>query len=289
MSKISKWTYKKTKSEVILFSFVLVFFTFYAITLIFPFVWAFLSSLKTDDEFYESAFALPRDWLFSNYIKAFSEFKIGDTTMVGMIGNSLWLTFMGTFVAIMCSSATAYIIAKYPFKGSKIIFNVAIFTMIIPIVGNLPSMYKLVTSLHLNNPIGIIALYAGGFGYNFIILHGFYRSLSWEYAEAAFIDGASHFKTYWKVMMPQAAPAIIAMSILSCIGIWNDYYTPFLYLKEYPTLALGIYQFDIIQNYRSNMPVYFCAILISTIPILILYICFQDTIMKNSVAGGLKG
>lgn len=280
---------KKTKGEIILYTIVFIIFSIYAISLIFPFIWTFLSSLKTDDEFYESAFALPKQWLFKNYITAFSEFKIGNTTMIGMIFNSLWLTFAGTFVSIMVSSASAYIIAKYPFKGSKWIFNIAVFTMIIPIVGNLPSMYKLVTTLHLNNPIGILALYCGGFGYNFIILHGFYRSLSWEYAEAAFIDGAGHFKTYFKVMLPQAKPAIIAMSILSCIGIWNDYYTPFLYLKDYPTLALGIYQFDIIQEYRSNVPIYFCAILLSTIPILLVYIFFQDTIMKNSVAGGLKG
>ena len=280
---------KRTKSERVLYAIIFVIFMVYAISLVFPFVWTFLSSLKTDDEFYESAFALPKHWLFVNYITAFKEFKIGKTSMIGMIFNSLWLTFFGTFVSVMISSASAYIIAKYPFKGSKMIYNIAVFTMIIPIVGNLPSMYRLVTTLHLDNPVGILVLYCGGFGYNFIILHGFYRSLSWEYAEAAMIDGAGHFKTYFKVMMPQAKPAIIAMSILSCIGIWNDYYTPFLYLKNYPTLALGIYQFDITQTYRSNTPVYFCAILLSTLPILLIYIFFQDTIMKNSVAGGLKG
>ena len=281
---------KLTLAQKIVFTAVFVLFSLYAVSIIFPFVWAFLGSLKTDDEYYEKVFALPKQWLFSNYVTAFSEFKIKQTTMIGMIGNSLWLTFSGTFVAVMVSSATSYIVAKYPFWGTKIIYRVAIFTMIIPIVGNLPAMYKLVVSdLHLNNPLGILALYAGGFGFNFIILHGFYRSVSWSYAEAGFVDGATDWTVYWKIILPQAFPAIISISILSCIGIWNDYMTPFLYLKEYPTLALGIYQFDIIQTFRSNIPVYYCAIIMSILPILIVFCCFQETIMENTVAGGIKG
>jgi raffinose/stachyose/melibiose transport system permease protein/N-acetylglucosamine transport system permease protein len=269
---------------------VFIFFSLYAVSIIFPFVWAFIGSLKTDDEYYEKVFALPKEWLFSNYKRAFEEFEINKTKMMGMIGNSVWLTFSGTFVAVMVASATAYIIAKYPFWGTKIIYRIAIFTMIIPIVGNLPAMYKLVVSdLKINNPVGVLALYAGGFGFNFIILHGFYRSVSWSYAEAAFVDGATDWTVYWKIILPQALPAIVSISILSCIGIWNDYMTPFLYLKKYPTLALGIYQFDIIQQHQSNMPVYYCAIILSVMPILIVFCCFQNTIMENTVAGGIKG
>lgn len=280
---------RRTVPERIVFVCIFILFSIYAVTLIFPFVWAFLSSLKTDDEYYEKVFALPRNWLFSNYVQAFREFKIGETGMFGLIGNSIWLTFAGTFVAVMTASATAYIEAKYKFWGTKIIYSVAIFTMIIPIVGNLPSMYKLVTSLHLNNPIGILTLYAGGFGFNFLILYGFYRSVSWTYAEAGFIDGASHMTVYWRIILPQAKPALVSIAILSCIGVWNDYYTPLLYLRDNPTLALGIYQFDLIQQFRSNMPVYYCAIILSVLPIFIVFCLFQETIMENTVAGGLKG
>lgn len=145
---------KRTRAEKIVLSLVFVVFLLYALSLIFPFVWAMLSSLKTDDEYYERVFALPRDWLFVNFIKAFDEFTIGRTNFAGMFANSLWLTFSGTFVAVMVSSATSYVIAKYNFKGNSLIYKIAIFTMIIPIVGNLPSMYKLVVELNLNNPVG---------------------------------------------------------------------------------------------------------------------------------------
>lgn len=283
---------KKMKSSLtkkIVFTIVFIIFAFYTVTVLFPIVWSIISSLKTDDEYYARVFALPQHWLFGNYIKAFKEFKVGETGMIGMIGNSLWLAFAFTFVSIMVSSATAYVIAKYKFWGSKLIYSLAIFIQIIPIFGSFPATYRLIVGLGLNNPVGIVLTATGGFGFNFIMLTGFYRSVSWTYAEAAFMDGASDLKVYLRVIMPQAMPAITAIAIMGFIGNWNDYFTPLVYLKDNPTLALGIYQFDIIQQYRSNMPVYYCAIVISMIPVLLIFCFFQNTIMENTVAGGLKG
>ncbi len=283
-----RWKHR-AKSEQIILIVIAVIFGIYALSLLVPFVWAFISSLKTDDEYYEKVFSLPRDWLFGNYVKAFTEFQVSGVTFIGMFANSLWLTIASTFISIMVTSMTAYTIAKYDFRGNGFIYKLAIFIMVIPIVGNLPSQYKLITDLSINNPIGILLLYTGGFGMNFIILHGTYRSISWNYAEAAFIDGASNWTVYWRIMLPQAMPALIALAVLSCVGTWNDYMTPFLYLKSSPTLALGIYQFDVMQQYRSNVPIYYCGVLLSMLPILILYSCMQKTIMTNTVAGGLKG
>ncbi len=279
----------RSRTEKIVLAFVFVFFILYTVSLLIPFFWAFISSLKTDDEYFEKVFAWPRDWLFSNYIRAFREFEVYGVSFMGMFGNSLWLTVMGTFISIMVTSMTAYTIAKYNFVGNRFIYRLAIFIMVIPIVGNLPAQYKLILDLGINNPVGILLLYTGGFGMNFIILHGAYRSISWNYAEAAFIDGASDWTVYWRIMLPQAVPSLIALSILGAIGIWNDYMTPFLYLKTTPTLALGIYQFDVMQQYRSNVPIYYCGVLMSMLPILILFCCMQKTIMTNTVAGALKG
>ena len=279
----------RSRTEKIVLAFVFVLFMLYTVSLLVPFFWAFISSLKTYDEYFEKVFAWPKEWLFSNYIRAFSEFEVRGVTFMGMFGNSLWLTVMGTFISIMVTSMTAYTIAKYNFFANRFIYRLAIFIMVIPIVGNLPAQYKLVTDLGINNPVGILLMYTGGFGMNFIILHGAYRSISWNYAEAAFIDGASDWTVYWRIMLPQAMPSLIALAILGAIGTWNDYMTPFLYLKSTPTLALGIYQFDVMQQYRSNIPIYYCGVLMSMLPILILFCCMQKTIMTNTVAGALKG
>lgn len=280
---------RKNRAEKIILWLVFALFALYAVSLLVPFVWAFFSSLKTDDEYYNKVFALPKQWLFSNYLNAFKEFKVGKTTFVEMFANSLWLALMGSFISVMVTSMTAYTVAKYKFHVRDFLYKLAIFLMVIPVVGNLPAMYRLIVSLGLNNPIGILVLWTGGFGMNFIILHGVYKSISWTYAEAAFMDGASDTRVYWQIMLPQALPVLVSVGVLSCIGIWNDYTTPFLYLKNSPTLALGIYQFDIAQQYRSNIPVYYCGVLMSVIPILILYCCMQKTILTNTVAGGLKG
>ena len=173
-----------------------------------------------------------------------------------MFINSIILTLGGTIVSTIVASMTAYVIAKYDFVGRKFLYNMAIFTFIIPIVGNLPATYKLVNDLGLMNNIGILVLYAGGFGFNFIILHSYFKSIPWSYAEAAFMDGASNFQVFRKVMLPLARGPITSIALISGIGIWNDYMTPFLYLDEKPTLSLGIYMFQEIMIYKSNYPLF---------------------------------
>ena len=279
---------KSTKEKIVLW-IVFGVFVVYAISLLIPFVWAFFSSLKTDDEYYGRVFSWPKDWLFSNYINAFSQFKVGKVTFAQMFLNSVWLAIGGTLVSVMVTSMTAYTVAKYEFFGSKFLYKLAIFLMVIPIVGNLPATYRLVVSAGLDNPVGILVLWTGGFGMNFVILHGAYKSVSWTYAEAAFMDGASDSRVYWSIMLPQAVPVLVSLGVLSFIGVWNDYQTPFLYLRKTPTLALGIYQFDLMQQYRSNIPVYYCGVLMSIVPVLLLYCFMQKTILQNTVAGGLKG
>ena len=279
---------KSTKEKIVLWV-VFALFLAYAISLLIPFIWAFFASLKTDDEYYERVFAWPQWWLFSNYIRAFSDFKVGNYNFIQMFFNSLWLAAAGTLISVMVTSMTAYTVAKYNFFCRDFLYKLAIFLMVIPVVGNLPSTYRLVSSLQLNNPIGILVLWTGGFGMNFIILHGTYKSVSWAYAEAAFMDGASDARVYWSIMLPQAVPVLVSVGVLSFIGIWNDYQTPFLYLKKAPTLALGIHQFDLMQQYRSDIPAYYCGVLMSLVPVLVLYCCMQKTILTNTVAGGLKG
>ncbi len=107
--------------------------------------------------------------------------------------------------------------------------------------------------------------------------------------EAVFIDGGGHFTVYLRVMLPQSMPMCFALGIVSLIGLWNDYNSTLLYLSDYPTLATGLYLFQYVPSIRADYPLYFAAIIMATIPVVILYACFQDAIMTNSVAGGLKG
>ena len=280
----------RSRTEKIVLAFVFVLFMLYTVSLLVPFFWAFISSLKTNDEYFEKVFAWPKEWLFSNYIRAFSEFEVRGVTFMGMFGNSLWLTVMGTFISIMVTSMTAYTIAKYNFFANRFIYRLAIFIMVIPIVGNLPAQYKLVTDLGINNPVGILLMYTGGFGMNFIILHGAYRSISWNYAEAAFIDGGGHFLVFFRIMIPLALGPVVTLFVVAFVQNWNDYMTPLVYLAQKPTMAYGVFQFQFLASSLGyTTPHVLAGFIISMIPILILFFIFQDKIMNNVTAGGLKG
>lgn len=267
-----------------------IFFLLYSISMIFPLLWAFIVSLKSQQEYMlNSVFALPEDWLFSNYLDAFKSLNIKGTNMFGLILNSLWYSVGACVISIFVCAMTAYIFARYPFKGSGIAYNMILVIMLLPIVGTGAARYKLFSSLGLtNSPLYLLSC-TGGIGFNFIVLHSFFKGISWHYAEAAFIDGASHSTVFFKIMLPQTSGIIIALMVISFIGLWNDYSTPMIYFPNMPTLATGLYEYEQAMIRGVNMPVYFAGLLISTLPVIIIFIFFQNTIMQSVSVGGLKG
>ena len=279
----------RNRKEKIVFGIVFVFFAVYALTYLYALSWMLMSSLKSNREFFASPFALPKDWLFVNYIDSFKMLEYNGTNYFGMLFNSLWFTFGGLILSLGVSACTAYVLAKYKFKGSQTIYAAALFIMIIPIMGSLPANYKLLSDLGLRNSPLYLITFTGGFGFNFFILHSYFRNLSWNYAEAAFIDGAGHLYTFFRIMLPQAGACLFALAVQGFIGFWNDYMTPILYLDDFPTISSGLYYYQEQIKFASNEPVYFAGVLMSMVPALTLFVLFQDVIMENTVAGGLKG
>ena len=275
---------------------VFIIFVAYSITLIYPVVWALVQSFNDNFLFFRDPFALPPEWHFENWPKAFELISVRGsnplrrTNLIGLFGNSIWLTGIGTLISIFVPSMTAYVTSKYNFKMRGFIYSLAIFIMIIPIVGALPAQYKLYRQLGLYNSPLILLTYTGGFGFNFIVLYGYFKNISWSYAEAAFMDGASNLKVFLYIMLPLAMPCMASLYIIAFIGGWNDYTTPYLFLPDFPTIASGLYIFGLeIKDANTNYPVYFAGILMSMIPIMTLFVLFSETIMQNTVAGGLKG
>lgn len=275
-------------------------FAVYSATLIYPFFFMFINSLKTATEFFtgQNVFAFPKKAMFSNYWEALTKFTIraggGDAarefSLVSMFGISIALTLGGTVLSVLVSAMTAYAVCKYKFFGRNVVYAVAIFTMIIPLVGTLPSLYRLMNSLKLMNTfLGMMLLYASGYGFAFLLLYGYFKSLSWSYAEAAFVDGANDYSVFFKIMLPLSMPALVAVAVIGGIGIWNDYSTPSIFLKGFPSLAVGVNTLTERQMYDNNYPLMFTTMLIAVLPIVIIFSVFQKTIMENTIAGGLKG
>lgn len=270
---------------------VFVLFTIYAISLIFPFVWMIYNSFKTNLEFFENVWALPKD-LSNGFInlKYALSMEISGSTILEMTLRSIFITIIGTLVGLASTSTVSYVVAKYKFPGRNIIFAVAVSIMLIPTIGSTAATYKLINDMGLYDEyFALILLYSGGFGFQFLLLHGVFKSISWQYAEAAMMDGASDFKVFTSVMLPMATGTIIPLAILNAINIWNDYFTPYLYLKGKPTLAVGLQSMVNQMEYNANWPALFSLMLISMLPIIIIFIAFQKQIMANVTAGGLKG
>ncbi|MCQ6562018.1 carbohydrate ABC transporter permease [Paenibacillus mendelii] len=275
------YLYKITKA------FIQLAFLIYAISIIYPFVWMFINSLKTGPEFYQNIWSLPQEWRWSNYGKAWSESGLGTYFI-----NSLYLTGAGTALAVLFAAAPAYAVAKFKFFGSAVIFFLAVSTFFIPSVGSLAALYKLMIDLHLfNSHLGLLVLYSGGLGMNFIILYGFFKGISWEYAEAAYMDGANDWQVFFRIMLPLAKPGLTAVGLVTMIGIWNDYFMPYLFLQDSKlfTISVGLYDMVLKQQYAADWTTLFAALTLSTIPILIVYLWLQDRLISGFTTGGLKG
>ncbi len=266
----------------------------YALTLIYPFLWTFINSLKDNAEFYDDSFGLPKTWRFSNYIEIMDYLRVAKSnplyyaSFLEMFFNSIWYTAGVAGLGVLSSAMVGYALAKYTFPGRNLLYAIAIFVMLIPIVGSLPALYRFIYNAGLNNSPLYLVTATGGLGFNFIILFGFFRNVSWSYAEAAFVDGASNWTVFLRIMLPQAMSSIFSLIIIASIGAWNDYLSPLMFLPDFPTVTSGLFSFSVAGAVRSK-PLYFAGILVSMLPIFLLFVIFQNSIMDNVVAGGLKG
>lgn len=264
-----------------------VLFILYSITLLYPLAWMLYNSLKTKQEFMANPMAATTQLQFSNYVKVFSLFNLGE-----MMFNSLTLSLLVPTVGLFVTTCVSYAVAKYRFPGRKALYFTAVAIMFIPTTGSLPVVFKLVNDLGLyDNLIGMIVRSAGGFGFNFLILHGMFAGISRTYAEAAQIDGAGNWRVFLQIMVPQARTTMFAIWILGFIGQWNDYASVKLFYPSHETLAVGLKKVsDLITttNYMSDYPKLFAAVIIIVIPVILMFIFCQKYIIRLNMGGGIK-
>ena len=205
----------KSKSYLIAKIIVFIIFAIYAFTLLYALAWAFITSFKDQFEYMKDKNGLPDVWHFDNYLTAIKSVSVNDHGMLAMLINSLWYAGGGAVLGTLVSSMVAYVVAKYRFPGRNVLYTVALLTMMLPIVGAMPSQYKVYTTLGIiNSPFMLLSL-AGGFGFNFVVLYSYFKSLPWSYAEAGFLDGASHLTVFMKIMLPQAINVMGALLIVA--------------------------------------------------------------------------
>ena len=286
--KMLKRFLHKPIAEQIVYSIVFLIFTAFAFSYLYIFFWGITAGLKTHSEIVTNPFDLPAVPQFKNYIEVFSLLEVNGFTFWGMLFNSLYFSLLGPFILNMVSCMLAYVTSKYKFPGAKLYMVVVTVMITMPIYGSGGSAYRLYHKLGLINSYTHILLSFGGMNMTYLLFHAAFSSLSWSYAEAAFIDGANDYTVFFRVMLPQVMNIFGALFLLAWIGDWNNYSSALIYLPKLPTLAGGIYLFELDMTYRVRRDILFAAYMVTSIPPLILFILFNNALTSNISLGGIK-
>lgn len=255
---------------------------------LYPLIWTLYTSLKDNKQLYQSAWALPTELHFENYIHALTNPNIS-----GAFGNTIYVTILATFLSLLFSSTSAYVIARFNSKGSTMLYFIYIAAMMIPGILGLIPLFFLMSDLGLLNSLtGLSIIYAvQSIPFGIFILVGFFKTLPKELEEAAVIDGCGHFKTFWKVMLPISKSGLITIGIMNMLGFWNEYFMGLIFIQspEKYTLSVGIAYLAQEAAYRTDWGMLFAGLVISMIPVIIIYTIFQKRITEGMTAGAVKG
>lgn len=261
---------------------------FWAVLVIFPFLWMIMTSLKTNTEILFSPWDLPASPQWQNFSNAWTNARIGRYVMNSVIVISMSLT--GT---LLVSSMAAYVIARFQFPLNRALFYLFMAGLMFPVFLGLVPLYFLMSDLHIKDTYHGLALVYIAYSLPFTIffLVGFFRTLPGEVAEASTVDGASQFQTFFQIMLPMAKPGLIAMGIFNFLGQWNQYLLPLVLMQDADkrVLSQGLGMLAIQQGYQNDYGALFAAMTITMIPTLIVYVVFQRRLESGLTAGALKG
>lgn len=265
----------------------------FSLSFAFVLVWMLCNSVRPQKSYFNDVLAFwnLKGATFDNYVRIFTtKYGSAKITMFGMLKNSFILIIVCTALQAIVPVITGYAVARYKTKLGAIAVQLVIISMVVPAIGSTASTYSFMSAIKLKDKwLGIFLMNAGGLGFGMLLYKNYFSSISWEYAESAFLDGAGNLRVFFSIMYPQALPLIVSMAILNVIGLWNDYMTPYLFLNSKPTVALGVYSIQTRAERNGAMPQAFAAMTFMTIFVLIIYAAFSKTIMSSMSVGGLKG
>ena len=272
----------------------------YMISLILPMIWALSTSFKDVIQFKIEGIFPSWPMSFEPYVKAFENFMmtvddghggVKKVAFEGMMFNSIVYALGCSIIQTSVICVTAYTTSRFNFKFDKVVYNTVIITMILPIVGSLPSEIRVAKMLGLYNKIyGIFIMKAHFLGMYYLVFHAMFRGIPKDYDEAAYIDGANNFVIFFKIILPLASGTFLTIALINFISFWNDYTTPLVYMPDHPTIAFGLYDFvHSPVGDKVHKPVKLAACMLVFIPNFTVFLIFRNKLIGNISMGGLKG
>lgn len=261
---------------------------FFSVIALLPVVSCVITAFKTDTEYQSTnVMELPVSWLnFENFAEAFQR-----ANMAQAFGNSTIILICVLAGSILFGTQVAYILSRFQFPGNGLIRNLFLFATLLPGIAMQVSVYEIMHSLKLINHLyGYIILMMGTDVISIYIFIQFFENISISLDESAYMDGASYFTIYTRILFPLLKPAIITSMVLKGVGTYNEYYMANLYLQDKSrlvTVATSLYTFTGPLGSKYNL---ICAgVIISLLPALVVFICCQKQIYSGLTAGAVKG
>ncbi|MDR0540070.1 MAG: carbohydrate ABC transporter permease [Spirochaetaceae bacterium] len=257
-----------------------------ALTTVFPLVWMLYTSFKSNQEFTLSAIALPKALRFENYAHAWNTAHIGTYFF-----NSVFVSVTAIIFTVIVGALAAFVLAKFVFPGKSAVLAVFVVGMLIPLQSVLVPLFSLMRGFKLlNTPWSLILVYtAFGLPLTIFLMESFIAAFPDSIMEAAIIDGAAMPRIFWSVVLPMTRPVIATVAILNFLNNWKEFSFALVFInsENKKTLPLGLYNF--LGAYTTDYAGLMAALVIATVPILIIYLLLQEQIINGMTAGAVKG
>lgn len=280
----------ESKSEIVSRWIIRAFLFIWTLLIVFPLLWAILTSFKSQKEFMAGAFLWPQEFLISNYIQAWNEAEFSRYFF-----NSVVLSVGTVCLTVLITLGSSYVIAKYRFKLFRFLDHFYALFMMVPQLLLLIPLLKFCQKLHMTDgamviPTLMLLNALQGMPFYIFLTLPFMRGLNNDILEAAEIDGANEFERFFQIVLPMVKPPLFIVCLLSFAGIWNEYVMSITFIKDptYYTLSAGLN--NLMSDATVGTGVKFAALIITMIPIIIVYAFFQKPLQNGlSSSDGVKG
>jgi len=260
----------------------------WALTIVFPLAWIFYESLKTNQEFFQDVWKLPNSPVWGNYADAWKEYRIGQAML-----NTMYYVGVSLVIGTFLTAINAYVLTRMKFKGRTVLWSLIMLSLFLPGINALVPQYVLMRDMGLTNSLtGLIILDSfSESAFYLMMLGGFMQSLPKELEESASIDGASIFQTFFKIILPLSTAGIVTVAIFKFLNLYNNFLGPFIYLSDPGKYTVGVamYQANQIMHYRADWVTLFAGLMITMVPLIAMYMVFQNRVREGATLGAIKG
>lgn len=281
-NKVKNSNGKKYTSQIIGHFFLML----WAALNILPFIWVIMNSFKESKYVTSKSFSLPTSPTLQNYINAFNNLDIGRAYL-----NSFIISTSVTLLTLLIAGMAAFAIARFKFKGKSILMALIIASLMIPIFSTIIPIFNLLHQFNLiNKLIGLILPITGGsISFAIVILVAYMRGIPNEIEESAVIDGCNIFQVCFRMIFPLSKPAFATVAVFTFLWSYNDLFTQLFILRQRETWAINRLLNEISSQYGTDYGLMAASVTLVIVPVLIVYMFLQKSIIKGLTAGAVKG